>query len=139
MNYSILIMGSNYTTTERSYKDLDAAPRTGINFYRIKQVDNDGKFTYSVIRSVRLGSEGPTFVVYPNPAHNVLNYELLNAGNTVSLDFFLHGADGKLLKKMHINNSRGSFSVYDLPSGLYVLTMRDNKGKVENKKVVVQK
>ena len=88
---------------------------------------------------MRLGSEGPTFVVYPNPAHNVLNYELLNAGNTVSLDFFLHGADGKLLKKMHINNSRGSFSVYDLPSGLYVLTMRDNKGKVENKKVVVQK
>ena len=127
------------TTTERSYKDLDAAPRTGINFYRIKQVDNDGKFTYSVIRSVRLGSEGPTFVVYPNPALNVLNYELLNAGNTVSLDFFLHGADGKLLKKMHINNSRGSFSIYDLPSGVYVLTMRDNKGKVENKKVVVQK
>ena len=133
------VQSKGNTSTERSYQSVDAVPKTGVNFYRIKQADNDGKFTYSAVRTIRVGSEGATFVVYPNPAHDVLNYELLNAGNAVNSDLFLHGADGKLLKKMRINNYRGSFSVYDLPSGVYVLTMQDNKGRVENKKVVVQK
>ena len=133
------IPGLGNTSIIRTYNGIDPTPVNGINFYRIKQVDLDGTFTYSVIRSVRLGDDEPLFIVYPNPAHDVLNYQLLNTGSIIDLDLLLHSADGKLLRKQHLTSNIGNISIYDLPAGMYIVTVRDSKGRIENKKVIVQK
>jgi hypothetical protein len=52
-------IASNYTFT-------DASPLAGMNYYRLKQVDNDGKFDYSPMQMVKTGKTG-TVVLYPNP------------------------------------------------------------------------
>lgn len=127
------------TNSPRTYNGIDANPATGVNYYRIRQVDLDGTESYSVVRSIRLDKDAPAFVVYPNPAHDILNYQLLNAGNVSSFELRLHSMDGRLLKKFNLKNQSGSISVYDLPSGVYIVTMADNKGRIENRKVVVQK
>jgi hypothetical protein len=54
-----------------SYSFIDDLPVSGYNYYRLKIVDEDRKYSYStiVIISVRK-SEGITWKVYPNPSTN---------------------------------------------------------------------
>jgi trimeric autotransporter adhesin len=127
------------TALQSNYNGIDAEPLTGINYYRIKQVDVDGRFTYSSIINVKVSTNKASFVVYPNPAGTMVNYELQNSGNRVVVDVELKAIDGKLLKKFHVNNTRGSFLVHDLQAGIYVLKVKDNVGRVENRKLIVQR
>lgn len=46
------IDGAGNSSEERHYKYIDANPLPGINYYRIKQTDYDGKYSYSEIRSI---------------------------------------------------------------------------------------
>jgi alpha-tubulin suppressor-like RCC1 family protein len=62
-------IGNSTITTNYSY--TDNAPTYGTNYYRLKQVDVDGTFTYSnieKIKNIKLGG----ITIYPNPASNAL-------------------------------------------------------------------
>jgi Secretion system C-terminal sorting domain len=47
------IKGAGNSTEEKHYEFTDENPLPGINYYRIKQTDFDGQYSYSEIRSVR--------------------------------------------------------------------------------------
>jgi hypothetical protein len=47
------IKGAGNSTEEKHYEFTDENPLPGINYYRIKQTDYDGQYSYSEIRSVR--------------------------------------------------------------------------------------
>ncbi|MBL0340994.1 MAG: T9SS type A sorting domain-containing protein [Bacteroidetes bacterium] len=68
VNFELLLKvdGAGNSTSVRSYSAIDQSPLKGINYYRLKQTDFDGKFTYSEIKSIYFG-KGQTFSVYPNP------------------------------------------------------------------------
>ncbi|ELR71003.1 hypothetical protein C900_03133 [Fulvivirga imtechensis AK7] len=58
------------TTDERSdYEFYDRDPSYGISYYRLKQTDFDGTFTYSEVTKIdnKTGSEVPGFKMYPVP------------------------------------------------------------------------
>ena len=48
------IMATGVSTYTRNYSIMDEQPLQGINFYRLKLVDADGKFTYSNIVAVKI-------------------------------------------------------------------------------------
>ena len=52
------------------YSLLDAAPLTGVNFYRIRSLETTGKTKYSVIVKVDLRGGATQLVLYPVPATN---------------------------------------------------------------------
>lgn len=52
------------------YNWFDATPSSGNNYYRIKNVDLDGKFSYSSIIKVGAGNSGSDLRLYPNPVQN---------------------------------------------------------------------
>lgn len=58
--------GNSYTT--KNYFANDPTPLGGINFYRLKEVDNNGIFFYSNIEHIISNQESSAGVVYPNPA-----------------------------------------------------------------------
>ncbi len=63
------VAGQN-NTGDNSYHFTDVKPLNGVNYYRLKQIDNDGKFAYSSI--IQLKNEITEFVwnIYPNPVVN---------------------------------------------------------------------
>lgn len=69
-----IINGNGTTQMQQHYKFIHQNPISGYNYYRLKQVNRDSTFTYSIIKSVWIDSViQPTakeeFVyVYPNPS-----------------------------------------------------------------------
>ena len=53
----------------------DEKPFIGTNYYRLKQVDKDGKITYSIVKQITISKINDLSIqyIYPNPATNFLN------------------------------------------------------------------
>jgi hypothetical protein len=66
------VKGAGNSTAALHYQALDDRPALGINYYRLRQVDFGGSFSYSDIETVHLLS-GEKFSAYPNPLSEVLN------------------------------------------------------------------
>lgn len=68
---------------EIDYHFVDENPKNGVNYYRLKQIDLDGKSTASLIRSVQFadGIISKTIKVYPNPAKNYILVENVAVGD----------------------------------------------------------
>jgi hypothetical protein len=63
---------AGFSVNTLQYHLKDESPLNGISYYRLKQVDFDGTYEYSNIRSVRLQSANATVTVYPVPVQDVL-------------------------------------------------------------------
>ncbi len=81
------VRGHGTTNAFNSYSSMDnlidAIP-SGTFYYRLKQVDFNGAFAYSMIRSVDVANQPYTFSAYPNPTNSTLNVIWTNntSGNT---------------------------------------------------------
>ena len=60
--------GAGNSTQEHRYSFIDYDPSNGIDYYRLKQTDVDGAFTYSNIESVKFTNDYISMQVYPTPA-----------------------------------------------------------------------
>lgn len=67
----ITVRGAGFSNKTKNYTATDDKPQNGVQLYRLKQTDYDGRSTYSKIISVSFG--GTTkgkFVLYPNPTNH---------------------------------------------------------------------
>ena len=72
----------------QSYNTYDAQPLNGSNYYRLKQVDVDGKASYSLIQLVNMKFIKAVIKAYPNPSRGDVYVQLENyAGNTIHVQF----------------------------------------------------
>ena len=92
------------------------------NFYRIKQVDKDGKFSFSQVRIVKFNSV-PGITVSPNPATNFINVFTTEKNVNVS---FVDGA-GKKMGTMKLESGNGQINISGLPKGIYTVIAENNK------------
>lgn len=117
------------------YNNKDEEPFAGVTYYRIKQVDTDGRFHYTNVVAVETPSDLLNIVVYPNPTQNLLNikadisYEQLN--------YQLYTVQGELVPvPIHIDNT-AKLDLGNLSSGLYILRV-SSKDFTKTIKVVLQ-
>lgn len=63
------VVAAGTSTAPREYALTDAQLPAGITtlYYRLKQVDKDGSFSYSPVRSVRLSEAAAGLALYPSP------------------------------------------------------------------------
>lgn len=117
-----------------SYGLQDNWPVKGMNFYRIRVVDNDATFSFSNIVSARYENAGKSSaVVYPNPVRSVATVRLhnLQAGNyEMSI---LDGTGRRVLSsRIAVANAYtiSTIQVGQLAAGTYVLQLRGMSGNV---------
>lgn len=112
--------GSGTTETNQSYQAIDRQPLLGKAFYRLRQVDFDGSFTYSDMIEVSFSNEDFSSVnVYPSPAR---------IGEEVSVEFHIPEAQSALIT---IVNQQGQ-TVYktEVDAVLGNTTFRTNPGNL---------
>ena len=110
---SKLSNGDAKILTNYSYQDF-SAPNSSL-YYRLKQIDNDGRFTYSPIISINNQNSKDAISVYPNPVKEVLYFTTENQDQPI----YIYDLKGALLKKM--DNVPSSLSIDDLKNGIYIL------------------
>ncbi len=62
--------GAGTSNSQKNYQYLDRFPMAGINYYRLRQTDYDGKFTFSPVISVELERSG--YSLYPTKTKDVV-------------------------------------------------------------------
>ncbi len=113
-----------YSFTDKNINEMN----TKDIYYRIKQVDIDGKNSYTLIKNVIVESmQCANFLVYPNPFSNTMNIEfILTENETVQLE--LIDISGKILETTQIRGNSGkntyTMTTNNLPVGTYLLRMQ---------------
>jgi Calx-beta domain/Matrixin/IPT/TIG domain len=137
--------GSNWTSiatiasrgnssTTQTYSTIHSSPAAGNNYYRIKQVDNDGKATYTNTVIAKLDCSKAIVSVSPNPFTSYFLVNGIMAKSTIQL-FDARGA--LLLKKENVNGS-ARIDAAQLPQGGYILLVTGTDGTRQHFKVVKQ-
>jgi hypothetical protein len=104
---------------EMSYKTIDPSPSTGINYYRIGQLDRDGKITYSNIRSLVFDGNSRTISISPNPAKDKIVVSI--AGNEDAVQIDLLSTSGQKLATYTVNQEKNKIDLPDLAPGVYYI------------------
>ncbi len=129
------ISGSPYSNSVSNYQYVDEEPLNGNNYYRLKQVDADGRFQYSQVVMANFIVMKNSTLVYPNPnAGSVLHVRYPLSKNSV---LTLSDLNGRILFRSTINST--TVSVPSLLRGTYVLKLQDPvSGQVKIEKYVVE-
>ncbi len=124
------------TTAEQHYSFLDEKPFSGKNYYRLRQMDFNGKEEVSKVVSMELQTVG-TLRVFPNPVSNGELTVFLSENTEEEIAMQLFSPTGQVVRSMIISSGTNLLYIKDLPTGVYTLQMvRGNESAVE--KIVVQ-
>ena len=129
------VAGVGNSTLQNDYVFYDENPLYGINFYRLEQIDYDGRKTYLGVRIVNSASVVNNFIkVYPNPVKNLVRIKF--TANTYH-QLELTDVSGKELQHIPLStlDSEKKMDMSNLASGVYFIKLTGND-KVESRKVV---
>ena len=99
-----IVKGAGTSQEAKDYVFIDRSPFSGISYYRLKQTDFDGKWSYSDIVSVSLQSSFGDVAVLPNPVkgNSILSF---GSAKAVSVIVSIKDITGKtILEKNHISS-----------------------------------
>ncbi len=126
-------------TSKTDYSFADNAPSKGTNYYRLKQWDNDGKFSFTKVVSVVFNPSGNGFAIYPNPAKNFINLQH-NEALKASIHVALANVQGQIVleKEFSAGTINCVLNTTAIASGTYFLTIVQN-GFKQSFKVSISK
>ena len=133
INFSLLEdVSATNEATGHEYSVVDNKPSPGNNFYRLAQIDRDGKTTYfNVLKVIIPVSDNQrSFHLSPNPVVSSLMLELINPSKG-AIQVSLTDMQGRQLKNWKFQKSsmswQQSIDVSDIPTGNYIIQLNGNK------------
>lgn len=113
------VLASGTSPDLNRYKFQDESPSIGINYYRLKQLDKNGKANFSFIRSVQFT---PQIVIYPNPVSSLLTISGKTEEQSTIRIFDLFGRDlTSFIVVRSIENDRIVIDVSGLFANIYLI------------------
>ncbi len=129
------VVGNGTSSQVNSYTFNDQNPLNGTNYYRLKQVDNDGKFSYSSI--VTINNElTADFYIFPNPNDGAFAINIVSAGEDNSYSIEVLDVQGKVVHTAEGDQSYSTIQISNLSSGVYVVRLSANNQVVTRKLLV---
>lgn len=122
------VKGQGTTSLSTNYSTIDESPLYDINYYKIKQLNNNGSFSFSEIKAIKSSANKKSFLsISPNPAHVSIDFSTTH--NISNVEVSLANINGSIIyKEKIINLTSGSVNklkLQKLPApGLYILTLR---------------
>ncbi len=145
------ISGAGNSTIEQDYSfEDDLAPlfqmtnvpnSTSVVYYRLKQFDFDGLYSYSEIAALIRQNQFQLISIYPNPSNNLLNVILLSEEEGFTEIKFINSVNQIMLEEK-LTATKGlnkyKINIAELPSGTYFISINVNN-RTEINKIVISK
>ncbi len=126
------VSGAGTSGQRNAYQFVDSAAK-GAFYYRLKQLDFDGRFTYSPIEYVAEGDQAPQLSIYPNPTQTqtiTLEIEGIQQQEKVLLEVYNSGGQRVFAEKASLNHLNQLFNQKQSywGRGNYLLQMSTSQG-----------
>lgn len=116
------VTAAGSSTQTNSYSLSDFSPLAGINYYRLRTVDKDGKVNYSNVSTLHFGNDY-SILAYPNPAENEVTVTGVEPGMRIDM----LNAAGYLAGSFPVSGNSLTIPVKSFASGLYILQIRSRE------------
>jgi len=120
------IAGAGNSSLPRDYMYQDRINLDGNVYYKLKQIDIDGKFSFSKIVKLSSNDKKASFKVYPNPFTDNFMASF-NAPKTGIATLLIRNTSGQTVYKKSLSVVAGdntvSISAQQLSTGMYYITI----------------
>lgn len=126
------VAGAGNSSVLRNYNAMDEAPLPGLSYYRLKQTDFNGTYTYSPVVVVNNTGEVPIVFNSVNPSlfsdHVMLDFNLLADDRVL---FIITNSQGATVAQQMIDGHRGNNTynvngLFSLKPGVYYAHLRSD-------------
>ncbi|MCE3279059.1 MAG: hypothetical protein K0S44_1250 [Bacteroidetes bacterium] len=128
--------GAGNSTRKLDYFSYDHSPFNGITYYRLKQTDFDGKYTYSSIIAIENNlDEIAISNVHPNPTTDDLNFDFYSpVKGTVKIQILDLAGRVVFDKEQNVEEGKSSLNTEmgSLAKGIYSLKVIFNQGNYKS-------
>jgi hypothetical protein len=129
--------GESQSLLTYEYIDYNAFYENDHFYYRLKQVDYDGKTMYTDLRFLQRDQfETEEIVVFPNPASEILNVYVPDFLGDYNTTINLTDELGRIIDQIDVTNQITSFIISDYRKGLYFVNVHVDGKLVDSKKVI---
>lgn len=109
-------------------------PQAGTGYYRLKMIDQDNRFEYSNIITVRTQCKlNPAITLHPNPTTHTAYIDGLQQGSIIKV----YGTNGQLLTERKTTKTTEEINLSDRPSGTYTILIINEAGTSVHKLTVL--
>jgi Secretion system C-terminal sorting domain/G8 domain len=123
--------------SQNIYNFVDSDPGYGIVYYRVKEIDPDGLYKFSSVRSLRMDASIVEHKIFPNPARSVVQVSHMKVPDSQS-KLFIYNVNGQTIRVINLS-SGSSFETIDisgLQNGMYLIQIRYSDGSTQNNSLV---
>jgi len=139
-NYEIFkTVTARQLSTPSHYEIWDRKPTHGVNFYRLKVVQNDGAFSYSYPRRLNFDIDFEDIYVYPNPTSDRIYLTMRDfAGQAGSVEIF-NSYGQRIINRDYVAFPMipVKFDMNQKPGGVYTMVVKVDNHRLFTKKFVV--
>lgn len=134
------LKGAGNSSVLKHYEFIDQMPMQGLNYYRLRQVDNDGKTSYSEIKPVTTLLKVAATPFYPNPASTASATTQINVPFDGLITSRCVDITGKIVQELSFEVKEGLNTIVlptaALPQGFYFVTFKGDSYESEVLKIV---
>jgi hypothetical protein len=124
------------STSVIHYDYLHSSPLKGLNYYRLKMIDQDGSYAFSRIENLKFSSELKT-TVYPNPVADRLFIDPINGETVLSAE--IKAVNGISTLTASEKDTKTGIDLSGLTEGIYLLEISMKTGRKEIHKILINK
>jgi hypothetical protein len=139
------VEGSGNSSVIIEYMAKDENPLLGTIYYRLKQVDFNGAYSYSDIVPLnieKIADENIEWIIYPNPVSKYSDLLLESCSFNENIKIQLYDALGQLIYQAYpTNNYKFTISsniLSGFPEGIYHILIQDNNQIRKNRILIIQ-
>ncbi len=129
------VPGAINSNVHLNYQWYDNIPGNGNNFYRLKQVDIDGKFSYSPTRLVNF-KDNNYFTILNNPTNGT---PVIAKTSELNSTICIFDEAGRKLKEVQVISNNTSIRVDKFANGIYLLVLHKDGAVKATEKFVVSR
>ncbi len=118
------VKGNGNSNVRVDYSFVDSKVLGGTAYYRLKQVDYDGKFEYSktvAVQTKTIAASQATVKAYPNPTTDAVNLDLTQLADS-EVKVGVYALDGRLVKTLSLTGGKVQrLDLTDVAVGTYLV------------------